>query len=153
MFIITLAKIIVSMATKHLTSEVIVSLISKEYIPTLAELFPNAYSTEDQEDVLARVREKWDLSGPLPLPKWDITCPMCQAKMSEGLIQGRMWNLHERNTGGTVSGRCDVGFKCRVCSFVMTFGVLIPKEICDQRRTKSGHHWREVLAIFKPLKK
>ncbi len=121
--------------------------------PNVTHLFPDAYAEEDKETILARVQERWDLDGELPIPKWDVTCPSCQAKMSDHNLQGRIWNLHKRNDGASkIPFRCDVSFKCRICSFVMVYGVIITEEMYGKARTKSGHSWREVHSIVRKQK-
>ena len=121
------------------------------YTPTVEDMFPDAYQV-DKEEVFRRVKERWDLTGPLPVPKWDVTCPICLAKMSEKGLQGRIWNFHMRGPDSRFPHRCDVSFKCRHCSFVMTFGVVVPEAMHNKARTKSGYSWREAHIVLRNKK-
>ena len=49
------------------------------------------------QQILKNVAERWDLSGLLPLPIWDMQCPVCWARMSENLIQPSSWAPRNKN--------------------------------------------------------
>ncbi len=124
------------------------------YEPTLEELFPDLYEEGDGDGgIWARIAERWDLTGDLPTPKWDVTCPVCSARMSDRLIQGRLWSFHKRSAQSKNPHRCDVSFKCRTCSYVLMFGVVVPQEMYNRRAAHTAHSWREVHSILKKAQK
>ena len=130
----------------------------------------NIFPAYPPEEVVERVKERWDLSGDFPLPKAPILCPHCFAeKFSEAItegkdlksaveeareyashVQARCWQFVYKDSGGA-KYRCNVCFKCTRCSLAWTYGIVIPKEMFDKHRTGIDHqakmyHWREVQA-------
>lgn len=92
--------------------------------------------------------EKWDLSGPLPIPTWDLACPVCGAKRSEGAIIGRAWKFHTRQTATPHPWRCDVSFKCASCAAVWAHGVVVPIGMYQAREQGSPYDWRAAKALL-----
>lgn len=78
------------------------------------------------EDVAAAVEECWDLSGALPVPKFEPSCFACGITG----VHARLWRFHERNspTPGRFRYRCSVSVKCVGCGLVSTFGVVLTDE-------------------------
>lgn len=99
----------------------------------------------DIDNVLDRVRESWDLDRELPVPKFDLQCPICNC----GQIQLRQYSFHYRHkTGSRNPYRCDVSFKCTQCSLVWTHGVVVP-EAMYKRHENEMIHWREAKEILR----
>lgn len=66
----------------------------------------------------------WDMSGPWPVPRKEIKCPCCGKKT---LTLRDIW-FHAARWSKRPC-RCTISFKCMTCSFVPTFGVIVPKEM------------------------
>ena len=97
------------------------------------------------KNVIDRVKGKWKLCY-FPLPKFTIKCPVCGSED----IQARNWQFVYRDVGGH-KYRCNVSFKCTVCSFVFTFGLVIPEKLYKMHLDTVGskiYHWREVKKWF-----
>lgn len=77
----------------------------------------------DNSAVEERVAERWDMSLGLPLPRWDVDCPLCA-----GAPQIRMWQV---GPGGSANHpyRCVVHMKCRACSAVWAHALVIPQPV------------------------
>lgn len=83
--------------------------------------------------MLAAVRKRWDLSGPVPVPVGDwLACPVCRADQ----IQARHFRFHERDSA--IPWRCDVSFKCTSCSAVWEHGVVVTREMYARRSTPAS---------------
>jgi len=99
------------------------------------------------DEVLRRVKKKWEFIKGFPFPKFIVRCPECGSTE----IQARFWHFHYRNKGGC-KYRCDVGFKCTVCSLAWVHGVAIPEEEYKKRMPPNQisitYHWREVKKIL-----
>lgn len=79
------------------------------------------------EDTLDRLREVWDLSHALPLPRTEIRCcPQCEA----GGAIVRRWRFHRRETSPN-PWRCDVMFKCVRCGLAWTHGLVVPQAMYE----------------------
>jgi hypothetical protein len=74
-------------------------------------------------DLLERVRKRWDIDREWPEPKWSVLCPCCW----EHEVMIRRWKYHESRLSPQ-PWRCDVMFKCRVCSMTWACGVPVPEE-------------------------
>ena len=113
----------------------------------MANLFPDL----DKEEVFQNVSKRWNLNTKLPLPKWDIECPVCSASSSEGKVQARQWQFHKRRTKTDKPYRCDISLKCCRCSHTFTFGLVIPEAIY-QKQDKKIITWREARKILNSSK-
>lgn len=100
-------------------------------------LFPNISS----ESVIDRVKMRWDLSGPLPVPMWDVKCPICGALMSNDGIQAREWRFREQPTS-TNPYRCDVALKCTECSYMWRHGLVITEVMYKQQECQVVTWWQ-----------
>jgi len=112
-----------------------------------AELFPST----DVSEALELVEKRWDFTHRLPLPRkdWNVKCPCCGAKRSQGAIQIRKWHrqFHE---GHGHPWRCDVGFKCVACSLIWTHDVLLPRDAWERiPGAPAIIHWRVGLQILR----
>lgn len=103
------------------------------------------------EDVLARTLRFWTFDYRLPLPKWDVQCPCCRAKLSDDLVQTRHWNFHKHGerTKSKHRYRCDVHMKCRVCGLAFTFGLVVPDDKWDQKLVAGIVHYRQAYEILR----
>lgn len=96
--------------------------------------------------------EFWNIE-PIPHPKHDVACPVCKRGTTRfGTVIIRAWNYHARGTrhaNKERDKRCDVSFKCTVCSYVWTHGIVVPeahfKRMADGKR---GYHFREGRALL-----
>lgn len=77
---------------------------------------------DDAKIVFENVEQFWDLSWIVPVPRSlnAVVCPGCRSKSP--LI--RKWQFHEK-PGNTIRHRCDVSWKCRICSLAFVHGVVI----------------------------
>lgn len=103
-------------------------------------LFPKL---DEGESVLDRVRKRWDLDAIVPTPKWDVECPVCDNNDT----LAKMWTFFKKKSGVEESRhiyRCDVVFKCQICSFNFTFGVPIPEKMFESHNHRGRYRWREV---------
>lgn len=103
--------------------------------------------------ILASVGLRWDLTYRIPVPRIDtdsgvqsappnkphwkewIHCAACgfrgirsKALDREGYLVYRAANFHARESSRS-RYRCDCSFKCTVCSYVMTFGIVVSREM------------------------
>lgn len=78
-----------------------------------------------KKEVLERVKRFWELTGPFPIPKQPVLCPVCRS--DETMIKN--CGFFKRKPEDY---RCDVTFKCTVCSNVWTHGVVVPKEMSEK---------------------
>lgn len=103
------------------------------------------------EEIHARVQSFWELSetnfGPVPLPGL-MRCPVCGVDDKDILIQH--WRFHEKTGPSRVRYRCDVGFKCTICSNVWIHGVPIPTWYWSTNSVRVGTrvYWREAETIM-----
>lgn len=81
----------------------------------------------DTSQSLKQCGKHWDFSWIIPLPKNEPVCPNCNSQKS--VI--RQASLHTR-TDSKSKYRCRICFKCTECSFVYTFGIVIPKKMYDE---------------------
>lgn len=77
-------------------------------------------------EVFERVCKVWDLSGDVPVPREEYH-PFCPACTGERNIL-KAWQLHHKETA-TWPWRCDVIFKCTICSYHFLFGVPITERM------------------------
>lgn len=104
-------------------------------------LFPDAW----QVGLTPRAHDKWDLTFPLPVPRFR---PMCQA-CGEFFLMIKDWKFHMRvRTGSDAPWRCDVRMKCPGCAFVVSFGVVVPgyyQQVSPLYTPRLGRYvpWRE----------
>ena len=115
----------------------------------LAVLTKRLFPEISRDTVLKRIEENWDFTYGIPLPKFDLICPIC--KSSE--VMARAWKYHKRVGSKTSPYRCDFSAKCTRCSFVMTWGVLLTLDQYEHPNwtEKSMWTWRRVqkkLAAF-----
>lgn len=114
----------------------------------------NLFPAYPCEEVLKRVARMWTIGEDdlFPLPKFVVRCPVCGSTD----IQARNWQFAYRDAGGC-RYRCNVSFKCTVCSNVWTHGVVIPermfrKHVRDNPHRTRLYHWREVRKILEEVK-
>lgn len=110
--------------------------MSEPMDPMGLDLFPAA-GMDDPANVAAMA---WRMY-PLPTPRWDVRCPCCRRRRSEGAIQLREWLFHYVSTSHR-GARCDVGFKCLACSLAWAHGVPVPMDLF-QRHHGLRYRWRE----------
>ena len=70
-------------------------------------------------DVHERVAERWSFEYKLPLPKWAVSCPQCEAHD----VVVKQWVCFTNKQAVSASKRIDVQFKCTRCSIVFIFGI------------------------------
>ena len=105
------------------------------------------FARDTPEQLAARVAEKWDLTGRLPFPKWEVLCPTCRSPHQKL----RYWKFHTYLTAEkTTPYRCDVGFKCRECSYVYIFGVATNREMNEFWGLHNTVTDKEALSGMKP---
>jgi|AntRauTorcE11897_2_1112592.scaffolds.fasta_scaffold30407_3 hypothetical protein len=108
----------------------------KPYQQLVNSVFPE-FTTEE---TMKRIRSMWDLSGPVPLPKFEIHCPVCDNNQ----ILMRAALFHTRRKVSENPFRCDVKFKCCTCSYVWSHGIVVPKEMATQHDLNRNIHFREL---------
>ena len=79
------------------------------------------------DEVLKRVHRFWDLSGPFPVPRVRVCCPVCG--FADVMIKQCKFFVKRPS----MKYRCDVMFKCTVCSAVWAHGLVVPKEMAQAR--------------------
>lgn len=88
-------------------------------------LFPDAWQTGRA----ARAVDKWDLTFPLPVPRFRPVCQAC----AEFPLMIKDWKFHMRDrTGSETPWRCDVRMKCPACAYVVSFGVVVTEDYYQQ---------------------
>lgn len=111
------------------------------YEESLEYLKPMFYYEGDSLD---KVSERWDLTGLLPIPKWNLKCDQCGKTHEDGAIQLRSWSFAVVPWGKSKNThRCDVSFKCRECSLIFYYGVVIPDSMAQKHYVKTYYRWRE----------
>lgn len=105
-------------------------------------LFPGHWSEGRAE----RTEGMWDLSYPLPVPRFRPTCPICDSFP----LMVKDWKFHTRvRTGSSSPWRCDVRMKCPGCSYVGAFGLAVgedyyqPASAIHTPRLGRSYSWRE----------
>lgn len=97
--------------------------------------FPK-FTTESVLDVVAKM---WDLSGSVPLPKFQPHCAVC----GHDQILCKHWKYFIHKSGGSSHPyRCDIWLKCTSCSYVWTHGIVVPEEMHPKKR--QVFYWRDV---------
>lgn len=102
----------------------------------------------------------WDLTGPLPVPRFMPRCSSCGApdpaktgRADPRLVPiVRQFSFQKRNprTGTSHPWRCDVSFKCVCCGLVWTHGLPIPKSMYEKhtnQRFVFRRKAREILGV------
>lgn len=85
------------------------------------DLFPESWREGQQQ----RLDAMWDLSNPLPVPRFQPRCPVCACFP----LMIKDWKFHTRvRTGSASPWRCDVRMKCPGCSYVAAFGIAVPEQ-------------------------
>ncbi len=79
----------------------------------------------DSEELLRRTHIMWDLSGSLPIPKFNTDCSTC---FSDNTFITQ-WVFHSRSY--TVATHCDVFFRCGHCLKAWTHGIAVPGDYQD----------------------
>ncbi|TYP92071.1 hypothetical protein LX73_2317 [Fodinibius salinus] len=90
------------------------------------------------EEVQERINKMWDMSGPVPLPKFDLQCGFCGHE--EVLIKHLRYHMRNKNRSSNPH-RCDVGMKCTLCSAVWQHGLVVPEEKHPGRDRIYGWRW------------
>jgi hypothetical protein len=101
----------------------------------------NLFPQFDAQTVQMRVEQYWDLSDKVPIPKFQPTCAVCGS--DEILLKS--WSFHQRKTGSHNPYRCDVRFKCTVCSYVWFHGVAVPREMYLNNQPNLVVHYKDYL--------
>jgi hypothetical protein len=79
--------------------------------------------------IQASIDKHWDQTTIFPVPKFKVRCPQCETDLPQNIIL-KNWSYFQK-TDNRVAGRhhrCDVYFKCMLCSYVFWFGVNITEE-------------------------
>lgn len=108
-------------------------------------LFPDAH----RQGMATRIAQAWDLSWPLPIPRFAMRCPRCCFPEAPLVIKD--WKFHVRkDTGSKAPWRVDVRLKCMDCSIVLIFGVALDETTYEAARRaipaslfRGWIHWRE----------
>lgn len=108
----------------------------KSYLKLVKPVFPEFTI----EETMNRIHSKWEMSGPVPLPKFEVKCPVCSEK--KPLLKGALF--HTRRKVSSNPFRCDVKFKCIECSFVWAHGLVVPREMAVQHDFNRTIHFREL---------
>ena len=106
------------------------------------------------EEIIERVKKFWDLSEVFPLPLKPVPCPEC--KSEETII--KQCRFFERLPKNKNNYRCDILFKCTVCSCVWQHGVKVPSEMAKpkmkdatrtiQFKSTPEYSWRDMLKMM-----
>jgi hypothetical protein len=99
------------------------------------------YLRVDNSDVFTRIDQRWEFIDGFPLPKWNVQCPCCR----EEDVQIHSFGFNRRGESPHPF-RCNVGFKCRVCSMVWTLGVVVK----SQTERVGQYDWRKARKILLP---
>ena len=93
------------------------------------------------DDPTIAVGSAWQVDGtPLPVPRFQPQCPVCREKT----VLLRSYHYFDR--GITARFRCNVTFKCLVCSAVWTHGLAIQP---SQRKTNGYFvEWRQARELL-----
>lgn len=78
------------------------------------------------ESVLQVVSRMWDLSGRVPLPKFELNCPICSC---DKILLKHWVYFIRKNAHSSNPHRCDVYMKCTDCSVVWQHGLVVPEEM------------------------
>lgn len=87
-----------------------------------------------QDRVAARVNTFWDLSKPLPSPRLPLKCT-CGSR--EHVIKRWYFFEHPRKKR---SYRCDITTKCKKCSKVEIYGVVVPEELFTKHTNRKVYY-------------
>ena len=104
------------------------------------------FRNEKTEDITSRVADTWGFVAGFPVPTTPIPC-WCGSED----LQIRAYNFwkHDKQPGWRY--RCMVGLKCRACSGVRDFGVVITEEQFEARaqgHTAFLYDWRDAYKIM-----
>lgn len=112
------------------------------------------FRDETAEKLMARVEQAWDLTGPYPIPKWNVACPCCRKDRTDEAIHIRAFKFFIRHGEQHAHWyRCDVHFKCRYCSLTWFAGVPVPQEMYENNphREKTTRTWRKAVEDMKEM--
>lgn len=107
----------------------------KEIMATGNYPFPKV-TKESEQTAVSRM---WDLSGSVPLPEFEITCPACSH--DEILPKHFVFSI-KNNSYPHNPHRCNVFMKCTRCSMVWEHRLVVPESMHPGRRKVIL--WREV---------
>lgn len=110
--------------------------MNRPYQEIAESVFPD-FTTEE---TMERIHAMWNMSGPVPLPKFELHCPVCHSK--EVLLKGALF--HTRHKVSSNPFRCDIKFKCIICSFTWQHGLVVPREMAIQHDLNRTIHFREL---------
>lgn len=95
----------------------------------------------DPDEVLRNVAKMWDWSrGGIPLPRFTVHCPVCGLGTSK--LSRVTFGMRDTSPNPY---RCDVSFKCIVCSAFWTHGVPVPHDVWSKHANRR-YDWRTVRA-------
>jgi hypothetical protein len=94
------------------------------------------------EEVQEAIAEAWYMGERFPVPRFTPRCANCQ---SDQMVL-RYLRFFKRGGLATWPYRCDYHMKCAVCSAILTFGVVIPKEMFKANEKYGQFHRKTVLS-------
>jgi hypothetical protein len=94
------------------------------------------------EVVHENVAKMWHLGKRFPVPKFHPVCAFCS---STDVVIRRMRFFKVANPA-TTPWRCDVYMKCKRCSVVWTYGIVIPKEMWKGNEKHGMIHRKRILS-------
>lgn len=99
------------------------------------------------EDVHEAVAAAWYLGERFPVPRFT---PHCVACGSDKMVL-RYLRFFKRGGPATHPYRCDFHLKCRVCSGVLTYGIVIPTAMWEKNNGRNQYHRKEILKILEEM--
>lgn len=108
----------------------------------------NPFPDFTTEQTKQRIDRKWDLTGPVPVPKFEPECPQC-GQIGEDLILMKSCKFFRKGVFGSDNPfRCNVKFKCFVCSCAWMHGVVVPEEMAREFELNKIIHWRKMKRLM-----
>ena len=100
---------------------------------------------KDTSHAMETCAENWDMSGPFPVPKQELICPICRTPTMT--LRGPHFHLRPDSPR---LYRCKISFKCVSCSYVNTYGVVIGEAMykAAEKRDKLHMTWREAKEVL-----
>jgi hypothetical protein len=95
-----------------------------------------------EKDVQKQISRMWDMSGPVPVPKFNPDCPYCAH--DEVLLKHARFHLRN-NKRSQNPHRCDIGMKCTACSAVWQHGLVIPEDMFPGKQIWGWQKMKEEL--------